>query len=430
MATYSLASQSQLDYGIESNILRITGKGYNEKGNLDQTRNFAEFPTTSVLGGVLKVLYSGYPTIASSFTSFDFNEENRPVSSSISPISEVSITAAGGGIEIDLSNSPISADQGDVIGIPLLVSSLTPTFNIILEGTTPADTLTLSAVTLTDYGFVINKWGNLTLKLSQFTPTANFTYQNIKKIRITSSAAVVIRAQQIQTANNLACLIGSELSLVFSCVKEIEEDIDRAVELVKCQNTTRDSRATGYEATVSFKALGMSLSHEGYAQGTAVKGGMKRVNRIINGDKGLKNMTITTNQIVSLITVIPRETVVSIDGQVLNRVDSVSLVDDTNYHTTAVGLFTFSSSYNGKIPTITDKTSKFVSYIEDLGIIDSFAFQITSGREIEGNLIAEKLYKKVKFNSIKGAQEDAYVDSEVEMSILIRGGKYMEKYLY
>lgn len=431
MSSYTLPSQAQLDYGIESNLKKITGKGYNEKGNLDQTRNFAEFTVAPVLTSTITTQYgAGQPPIASSNTSFDYLTKNRPVSSSNSPVIKTVITTTGQGIEIDFSDSPLSLDQGDVIGIPVKVSSLTPTFNIVFEGTTSTDTLTLSAVNLASYGFEINTWGNLKLKLSQFTATTNFTYGDIKKLKITGTGACDLYTQQIQTANNLFCLVGAELSIVFNCPKELEEDIDRSVEMVKCQNNNKDSRATNMEATVSFKALGMSLAHEGYAMGTSVKGGIKKVTRVINGDKGLKKLKVTAGEVVTGITVDPKSTIVIIDGAPLQRVDAADLVDDTSYHVTETGTFKVGTAHNNKEPYIEDKVNKYVSYITDKGIIDSFAFQITSSREIEGQLTAETLFKKVKFNSIKGSQEDAYIDSEVEMSVLIKDGDYKEKYLH
>lgn len=422
MATYSPRVTAQQDYGIEESVGIIYGKGYNEKGNLDAVRKLSEFTITPVGTATATVGQSDYPRIASSGTSYVTGLSNQPVASSNARPIVVEAAIAADGVTIDFSASPIATRNDTSIGITFKASSLTPTFTVTIEGTTGTDTLTLTAIDLADYGFVVNQWKNLRLKLEQFTATAAFPYGDIRKITIIASAAVEFKVSELQVGNNIFCLVGSEFTLRFRCPKEVVEEFDRSVEAVMCQNTQVDSRSTAKSATLTFKYLGVNISHDAYMTGTTLKSDASQYSlRYLNGTgaKFNKNVAIDAAGLCTLGSAVDPAKIYSVfvDGVSLSRVDSVDQVDDTSFHATDAGVFTFAIGYATQTPEIIDETLENVTYFKENDILDSFAFALTTSRTIESGT-RETKYHRAKFNSLGMSQESAYVDTEAELAVL------------
>lgn len=421
MSDINTIALKQLDYGIISNQQTIEGKMYNTNvRNLDRFIDFVEVPIVAIVGGTTTQITSGLPLVPNRSTTYRTGiTANRPVSASSSPVKKTVVTATGGGAEFDFTNLPITIDQNGVIGLPLQVSSLTPTLTIVFEGATSSDSLTWSAINTATNGMVVNKWSNLVLRVEDATIIGTIDYKSFKKIKITASAAMNFLTQQIQVANNVMGLIGAVIPISFHCIQELALEADRAVEMIKCGNNITDSRATGYEATFTLTIKDFSVAHAAYMDGKTLRSDSTQyTKKKLNGTGGLKNLPITTSVITSGLTVVIENVSVEIEGIPLMRVSNPTHVTRASFHVTSSGVFTFSPDWDGYVPTINEAKLTATTYYKINGISDSFEMELFAPRKTADGVTVQDLIHKAKFNNYNPNQEDPNVQTEVEMTLL------------
>ena len=421
MADINTIALTPIDLGIISNQLPITGKMYNTNiRNLDRFIDFTDAITANIVGATTTEITSGQPLTPSRKTTFRTGlVTNRPVSASSAPVKRTVVTATGGGVEFDFTSNPITIDPNGVIGLPLKVSSLTPTITVVLEGATSADTLTFTAINTGNSGFIVDLWSNLALKVSSATVAGTIDYNSIRKVKITASAAMTFFTQQTQVGNNILSVIGAEVPIAFHCIQELAMEADRAVEMIKCGNNTIDSRATAYEATFTITIKDFSIAHEAYMNGKTLKrDSTQYITKTLNGTGGARNLPVTAGVITSGLTVVPANVYVEMDGVPLARVSNPNNIDRGTYHVTAAGVFTFSVDWNGFFPTIRERKQSDSTYYKVNGVADSFEMELYAPRKTADGVTLQYTLHRAKFNNYTPSQEDPNVQTEVEIALL------------
>jgi len=386
--------------------------------NADQVRRrlyFSQFPTATPIATGSVANGTNQPILARKYTNngsvYRFGQTGRPTSVFDTVSRLVTVAAANDGASFSGLTFDATGDYICFLARPS--TAITQTFVLLSSvGNSRTFAFTTSSYTADSNGFVRfiapNEVGTFTGVT--VTNTGTFVQTAVTQVNVIGSAASNTEVYDIQIGDNFDTFIGHQITNVFECIDETTwtdtlETADR-----KCGLYTVGKSATGLTLDITVKVRTANAKDFASAKGEVVKRSTVDVMFIQNATTGgLTALPVTAGVLTITGLDATRIGAVSMDGGVvLDRVETVGLVTQTTYHyNSGTGAFTFSTIYNGQIPTIIYVASQVGNYFDRKNLKTGFVGQLNVQRKSDTGKTVQWQFPQVEIVNVEITQEDS-----------------------
>jgi len=398
--------------------------------NSDQLTNyipFSRFNGGAAVSSGTVATSTTQPIVARKYTNngsiFQYGVAGRPAAA-ISSFGQT-VTATGSGSGRTFTGVSFSVPGGDFICLVAKPSTaVTLTFVLRSGANERVFAFTTSSFTADSNGYVRFVAPNATGTYTGVTVTTTGTVTDttvFSEIEVRASGSAVIDCDNLMWATNVEALIGHQLTLGFDCIDELswEETLETADR--KCFNYTTGKTPTDKGITLTVKYNDLQMKIEAAARGEVIKNGAGFIPVIQNASAGaLTSLAISAGALTITGLVATQIMSVSVSGgKVLDRVESAAMVNATTYHyNSSTGAFTFSTLYNGAIPTIVYNTAATVDYFDNKNLKTGFVGNMTVTRTAADGTKMIYIFPSVELTKITPEQGDSQVSHTVELTAI------------
>jgi len=389
---------------------------YNTNPDQIEKRIYAsQFATRTVIATGTVANGSTQPILADKYVNngsvFKYGSATKPTS--VQDTTSVLITAASASDGVTLEGLTFDASADYVCFLAKPSTAMTITF--VLRSSTGNErsfAFASSSFTSESNGYVRYIAQNAVGTYTGVTvaDTGTFVSTGVTKVDVTLSVAGNVELYDIQTGSNMEAFLGHQLGIIFECLDEVSwtdtlETADR-----KCGLYTVGKSATGLSLEITLKVRTSNAKNLAAAKGEVIKRDSVDVMTIQNASAGGFTSYAVTAGVVNIAGLsASRIGAVSMDGGVvLDRVESVSLVTQTSYHyNSTTGDFTFSTVYNGQIPTIIYVVSQVANYFDRKNLKTGFVGQLNVQRKSDTGKTVQWQFPEVEITNVEMSQEDS-----------------------
>jgi hypothetical protein len=347
---------------------------------------------------------------------FTIGVNNSPLA--VRDTAPMTITATGVGSGISQTGNNLSTFS----------VSTTDFIQVIMKASTSADiTVTFgsggaftNSIAYTFTG-VTTSYAGYTAQVSAGTVTGTPVYTALNAIRITSSVAATVDIYVIYTANNKQSFIGYRDTLMIDCLTALDFEINRDTGEIMCFNYVDRVVPTKMSGTVKFTTNTLNNKTEAAFMGETIKRQTTQSLRVLNSATDGAKAAISTGTIsigAGLDTTNTRlmvrlgDLIMGVSTKT-GDADAVTCVYDS-----LGGTLTFSTVYNGLIPTVFYMQDITANYYEwrnlKTGSIGQYSFQ---RRTADGRTL-DYLFYKAMLSKLTPKQNDTNVSHEGEITLL------------
>lgn len=249
--------------------------------------------------------------------------------------------------------------------------------------------------------------------------TGTFNPASIVSIDISGDTAGTIEWDSLYSAPTVESFIGHQLTMEFDCLDDYtwERTLDTADR--KCFNFVTGSTPNNKSVMITLKSNELNLKGQAMALGEIVKSGPVNVPIIQNAaEGGLTKTAISAGTMTIAGLTAARIMSVRIGDTILDRVESATLVNNTSYHyNAATGVFTFSTLYNGNIPTIVYNSQVTTNYVDDRNMKTGYVGNLTVTRKSATGRTLVYIFEATEIVKVTPEQGDAQVSHSYEMKV-------------
>jgi len=246
--------------------------------------------------------------------------------------------------------------------------------------------------------------------------TGTFNPALITETESTLSVAGNIELDSIHVGNNPGNFLGAGLNLVFNCIdtKTWTETLGTADQ--KCGNYVTGTTPTEKSLEIEFKYNDLDFNIEANSKGETLKRGAINKPVIINAENGgNNNLAVAAGVVLIAGLVSSRVATVSMNGTTLRRAENIAGVSETSYHYDTVIGFTFSTVYNGVIPTIIYMLASTGNYFDDKNLKTGFTGNLSITRVGADGTTINWDIPLVELISVTPEQGDAQVSHTIKI---------------
>lgn len=388
--------------------------------NADQATRiyFSDFPTSVAVAGGSVSDSTVQPILARKYENngsiYKHGSATRPVSVNDTVGKKVTVASASDGATF--SGMTFSINNDSICIVAKVSTAITMTAVFTDSG---SETLTF-AITTSNYTAESNGFARYILDYSAGTDSGSFDPDDVVSVKVTGSAASTIDLYDIQIGTNKETFIGSHISLRFDCLDEASWTDTLETADKKCGLYTTGKTATGLTLDITLKVRDLNAKTQSTAKGEVLKRSTVDVYLIQNAASGgLTAKAISAGSLTISGLTTARISSVSIGGSILDRVESASLVDAASYHyNSATGAFTFSTVYNGEIPTIYYVTSQVATYFDRKNLKTGFVGLLDVVRKSATGKTTIYQFPEVELVNIEMSQEDSEVAHTITLTAI------------
>lgn len=400
--------------------IQPTWNGYNTSPDQVTNRLYAsQYPTTAAINTGSVSDGTTQPVLARKYDAaavYQYGITNsRPVSYADTVAKRVTVTAANDGVRF--SGLTLDASDDFICFVARVNNPITLTFILRSSaGNHRTFAFSTSGFIADSNGYarfiVRNQTGTFTSVSVTDTGTPNMS--SITEIDVIGSAASTIDWYDLQTGSNPEVFLGHQITEIFECLDEATwadtlETADRKCGLINVGKT-----GTSLTVDITLKVRTLSAKGQAAARGEVLKRKSVDVLMIQNapqGGGGLTSLAISTGTLT--ITGLNESRIVSVSlpgGIVLDRVESLPLVTETTYHyNPTTGVFSFSTIYNGLVPTIVYAASQVATYFDRKNLKTGFVGVLQVERKSDTGKVTQWQFPQVELVNVESNQEDAEV---------------------